>query len=97
MTTQRQTPKEIRRSQVNFRLDKELAELLQMKCDELGVTQSEFTKRAIKAALGLPVEELPVRPKIDVLEEIREEFRKHIAGLEGRLSELERQMTRASL
>lgn len=78
-----------RRNQVNFRLDEELAEALQIKCDELGITQTEFAKTAIRAALGLPAKEIPIRLKIDALEEIREEFKGHLSSLERRLESVE--------
>jgi hypothetical protein len=43
-------------------LDPELSQALQSKCEELGITKTEFAKRALKSALGEPLNDLPAKP-----------------------------------
>ncbi|MBD2124865.1 hypothetical protein NDI39_29635 [Microcoleus sp. ZQ-A2] len=65
-----------KRDQINFRLDPGLSQALQSKCEELGITKTEFAKRALKSALGQPLDELPVKPLKGILENIEERFAK---------------------
>jgi antitoxin component of RelBE/YafQ-DinJ toxin-antitoxin module len=59
-----------KREQINFRLDAELNEILQEKCEELGITKTEFAKRALQDALGLPtnISAKPVRLAIQEIQ-----------------------------
>ena len=60
-----------KREQINFRLDAELNEILQEKCEELGITKTEFAKRALQNALGVPtnISTSPVRVAIQDIQE----------------------------
>jgi antitoxin component of RelBE/YafQ-DinJ toxin-antitoxin module len=60
-----------KREQINFRLDTELNEILQEKCEELGITKTEFAKRALQNALGVPtnISTSPVRVAIQDIQE----------------------------
>lgn len=60
-----------KREQINFRLDTELNEILQEKCEELGITKTEFAKRALQNALGVPtnISTSPVRIAIQDIQE----------------------------
>lgn len=53
-----------KREQINFRLDTELNEILQEKCEELGITKTEFVKQALRDALGIPTKNRPVAEEI---------------------------------
>lgn len=68
-----------KRDQINFRLDPELNQILQSKCEQLGITKTEFAKRALKSALGQPLEELSVGKSTE----------ERLALLEERLAALE--------
>jgi len=59
-----------KREQINFRLDPELNEILQEKCEELGITKTEFVRQALQDALGLPtnISAKPVRLAIQEIQ-----------------------------
>jgi hypothetical protein len=75
-----------KRDQINFRLDPELNQILQSKCEQLGITKTEFAKRALKSALGQPLEELFVAKPLKGVFESTEE---RLVLLEERLAALE--------
>jgi hypothetical protein len=74
-----------KREQINFRLDPELNQVLEYTCNELGVTKTEFAKRALKTALGIPVNHLPAKPVLGVVTEALD----RISALEQRLERIE--------
>ncbi len=77
-----------KRDQINFRLDPELSRVLQAKCEELGMTKTEFAKIALKMALDQP-EELPTsRPLRGALGSIEERF----AKIEQQMSQFEKRL-----
>ena len=74
-----------KREQINLRLDPELNEVLEHICNELGVTKTEFAKRALKTALGVPVNHLPAKPVMGIVTEALD----RISALEQRLERME--------
>lgn len=43
------------RTQINIRIDDDLIAAMKLRCDEQGVTQTDFIISAIKSALGMPI------------------------------------------
>lgn len=79
-----------KREQINFRLDAELNEILQEKCEELGITKTEFAKRALQNALGMPTSAASaksVRAAIKELQERLTELEERMHSYEARLGE----------
>lgn len=71
------------RTQINFRLDTELLAAIKAKCEESGVSITEFLTDAARSALGIERMERTTYPSPEVLESLTE----RLASVELNLAE----------